>query len=195
MNQKVIRLLLFVFISLSLNTTFAQDTISVKGVNFLISHKYKIASVIAKQGGYAGSVNIPKSVTIDYEPYTVRRIMSGAFSNCPNLKEVIIPSSVNEIEENAFTVVPKGLKIYINKSNTIAATKGFDQSCYDNATIFLPTESILKVYKRTPYWNKFPNTGIVPKEKSDGVDRRKESEKLKDNPRFKTNSRSKTIKY
>lgn len=195
MNQKVVKLLLFIFISLSINTTFAQDTISVKGVNFLLSHKYKIASVIAKADGYAGIVNIPKTVTVDYEPYPVRIIRTGAFSRCPNLKEVIIPSSVNEIQENAFTVVPKGLKIYINTSNTIAAPKGFDQSCYDNATVFLPTESILAVYKRTPYWNKFINTGIVPKAKSDGVDRRKEIDKLKSNPRFKTSSKSKTIKF
>lgn len=187
--------MLLIFISLNINMAYAQDTICVKGVNFLISHRYKIASVIAKQDGYAGIVNIPKTVTVDYEPYPVRIIRSHAFSNCPNLKEVIIPSSLNEIQENSFTNVPKGLKIYINKSNTIAANKGFDQSCYDNATIFLPTESILKVYKRTPSWNMFTNTGIVPKEKSDGVDRRKEIDKLKDNPRFKTKSRSKTIKY
>lgn len=195
MNKKIVNFLLFIFISLSINTSLAQDTICVKGVNFLISPDYKIASVIAKQDGYAGTVNIPKTVTVDYEPYTVRIIRTGAFSNCPNLKEVIIPSSVNEIQENTFTNVPKGLKIYINTSNTIAAIKGFDQSCYDNTTIFLPTESILKTYKRTPYWNKFTNTGIVPKEKSDGVDRRKEIDKLKDNPRFKTKSRSKTIKF
>ncbi|MDE5838040.1 MAG: leucine-rich repeat domain-containing protein, partial [Paramuribaculum sp.] len=72
--------------------------------------------MIAKDGGYSGNVNIPSKLTIDYEPYTVTGIGSGAFSDCSQLKEVIIPSTVIGIMENAFTNVPVGLNIYINKS-------------------------------------------------------------------------------
>ena len=189
MDKKILKMLVLIFISLNINC-YAQDTICVKGVNYFVSHSYKKAFVVSKEGGYSGIVNIPKSVAIDYEPYSVIGIRGGAFSNCTGLKEIILPSSISEISPNAFTDVPKGLKIYINKSTVINAEKNaFDQSCYDNATIYLPTEHILGLYKKNFNWGKFKSTGIVPKEKSDGVDRRREIDKVKDSKRFKTKSR------
>ena len=196
MKRQIVRLLCFILASLSINIGYSQDTICVKGINYKLFPNSKEATVIAKDGGYSGNVNIPNKLTIDYEPYTVTGIGSGAFSDCSQLKEVIIPSSVIGIMENAFTNVPVGLNIYINKSKVINfVKKAFDQSCYENATIYLPTESILKQYKNNAYWGKFTKTGIVPKAKSDGVDRRSQLEKTMGNKRMKTSSKSKKITF
>lgn len=196
MQRKIVKFLLFMLISVSVNTAFAEETTCINGINYILHSRTKEATVMAKEGGYSGSVKIPETLTIDYEPYKVTGIGSGAFSDCSQLKEVIIPKTINGIFENAFTNVPAGLNIYINKSSVIGfVKKGFDQSCFDNATIYLPTESILKDYKNRPVWCNFTKTGIVPKDKSDGVDRRKGIEKATDNKRMKTSSKSKKIKY
>lgn len=174
----------------------AQDTVTVSNIKFLLLHKVNEAIVLPKEDGYTGSVKIPATVTHDYEPYKVTTIQTGAFKDCKGLKEIIIPSSVGRIAPNAFVNVPEGLYIYINKSGVIAyANKAFDESCFKNITLCLPTEKIIKAYKRSPYWSGFTKTGLVPKAKSDGVDRRTELEKTMDNKRFKTSKRSKKITY
>lgn len=190
------KVFLFMLSIMGINKAFAQDSLSVKGINFIVFPDSKEASVIAKDGGYEGSVNIPATLTIEYEPYKVTGINTGAFSNCPKLKEVIIPESMLRIQENAFTDVPQGLNLYINKSNVIGFVKNaFDKDCFEKITVHLPTESILKSYKRSGTWCNFKNTGIVPKSKSDGIDRRKDIEKQMDSKRFKTGSKSRKIVY
>lgn len=188
---------LFALICYSFTQGYSQNVTEINGIQYRLFPKSKEANVVAKEGGYSGSVNIPAKLTIDYEPYSVSGIESGAFSDCANLSEVTLPSSIALIQPNAFTNVPAGLKIYLNKSKLVTFVKmnSFDDSCFKNATLYLPTESILKEYKKYGPWFKFENTGIVPKAKSDGVDRRTSSEKWGENKRTKKTSRSKTIKF
>ena len=46
---------------------------------------------------YSGSITIPSTVTYEGNTYTVRNIQTNAFYNCPNLKTIIIPSTVTSI--------------------------------------------------------------------------------------------------
>ena len=43
---------------------------------------------------YSGSITIPSTVTYEGDTYTVRNIQQYAFYNCPDLKAIIIPSTV-----------------------------------------------------------------------------------------------------
>lgn len=194
--KKIISIVFF-FAALMSFTAFAQNDITtVKGINFILYPKSMEATVVANDGGYSGTINIPENVTVDYEAYKVTGIATGAFKDCAGLKEVVIPSTVMLISEDAFVNVPEGLNIYINRTNRPFKDKNaFDQSCFDNATLHLPTERILKDWvKYMPYHN-FKKTGIVPKAKSDGVDRRTAAEKTASNPRMKTSSKSKKITF
>lgn len=57
------------------------------------------------------------SVGVILIPDTVTKI-GGAFWKCSNLQDVVIPESVNEIEEGAFWECPKIRNVYIPKSVT-----------------------------------------------------------------------------
>jgi len=46
---------------------------------------------------YSGSITIPSTVTYEGDTYTVRNIQQYAFYNCPDLKAIIIPSTVTSI--------------------------------------------------------------------------------------------------
>lgn len=162
-----------------ISSIYAQDTIVINNLKYEIFPKYNHATLIPREGGYSGNINIPSTLTIDYEPYKVTTIASGTFANCNELKEVIIPETVSLIKKDAFIEVPAGLNIYINNTHPPRSNGAFDLSCFENAKVFFSTEDIQ--YRNTKYapWSKFKNTGIVPKNKSDGIDRRTDSEKRK----------------
>ena len=46
---------------------------------------------------YSGSITIPSTVTYEGDTYTVRNIQAYAFYQCPDLKAIIIPSTVTSI--------------------------------------------------------------------------------------------------
>lgn len=46
---------------------------------------------------YSGSITIPSTVTYEGNTYTVRNIQAFAFTDCPDLKAIIIPSTVTNI--------------------------------------------------------------------------------------------------
>ena len=63
----------------------------------------KVATVISKADGkYSEDITIPSEIEVDGDKYTVAVIGDNAFSECTDLKSVIIPSSVTSIGNHAF---------------------------------------------------------------------------------------------
>ena len=66
--------------------------------------------VIAREGKYSGTVVIPETVVHEGNTYTVTSIggvpkdssKDGAFQNCSDLTEIVLPKNVTEIGSNAF---------------------------------------------------------------------------------------------
>ena len=121
------------------------------------------------------SLTIPNSVT---------DINNCAFMNCASLTQVVIPNSVVFIGGMAFhgcsalTSVDLGencrfnnssgwaMNIFKNCPNLKSVTcrsaepwefqePMFDESTYANATLYVPTTSVVNAYKATNYWSKF----------------------------------------
>ena len=53
-------------------------------------------------GGYAGEVTIPESVEHDGNSYEVTSVGTGAFYNCPDLRKVHLPESLQQLGAGAF---------------------------------------------------------------------------------------------
>ena len=51
---------------------------------------------------YKGAITIPSSVTYENKTYSVTAIASNAFSECKDLTSIAIPSSINQMGNNAF---------------------------------------------------------------------------------------------
>ncbi len=66
--------------------------------------------VIAREGKYSGKIVIPETVVYEGNTYTVTSIggvpennsKDGAFQNCSELTEIVLPKNVTEIGSNAF---------------------------------------------------------------------------------------------
>ena len=54
---------------------------------------------------YSGSITIPSTVTYEGDTYTVRNIQAYAFTDCPDLKAIIIPSTVTSIAMTKFNPI------------------------------------------------------------------------------------------
>jgi hypothetical protein len=76
--------------------TFVED-----GIVYSVNGEGTV-SVVAKDGGYSGQVNIPGTVTNGGVTYTVTKIADGAFEYDGELVSVILPNTIVEIEQYAF---------------------------------------------------------------------------------------------
>ena len=65
---------------------------------------------------YSGSVVIPKTITYKEKSYIVNAIGGFAFSHCPGLTDVTIPSSVTSIGQDAFSYCPNLVSVSIPNS-------------------------------------------------------------------------------
>ncbi len=80
---------------------------NVNGIHFLIDG-FGTALVTNTQylgegyGYYTNTVQIPSTINVEGETYTVTGILEKAFYRCPNLKSVQIPSTVSTIGAQAF---------------------------------------------------------------------------------------------
>ena len=80
---------------------------NVNGIHFIING-FGTATVTNTQylgegyGYYTNTVQIPSTINVEGETYTVTGIQEKAFYRCPNLKSVQIPSTVSTIGAQAF---------------------------------------------------------------------------------------------
>ena len=98
------------------------DHAIVNGIHFLISG-FGTATVTNTQylgegyGYYTNTVQIPSTITVEGETYTVTGIQEKAFYSCPELKNVQIPSTVSTIGAQAFGESPLLSKIIVDPTN------------------------------------------------------------------------------
>ena len=98
------------------------DHAIVNGIHFLING-FGTATVTNTQyldedyGYYTNTVQIPSTITVDGETYTVTGIQEKAFYSCPELKNVQIPSTVSTIGAQAFDESPLLSKIIVDPTN------------------------------------------------------------------------------
>lgn len=94
-------------------------------------------------------------------PWTLQAVSSGAFGECTALKEVTINENVTSVERYAFSGCTS-LETIIVKVTTPPASfeQSFDNSNYNNATLFVPEESA-QAYASALPWSKFNKRGVV----------------------------------
>lgn len=120
----------------------------------------------------SGAFAIPETVTYYNKTYTVTEIGESAFENNKNLTEVIIPSSITGIGNNAFKgcVNLQAITVYnptpINLSSVGTRGEGTrsDGSIFDGVNkalciLYVPDESV-ELYKKALVWRDFQH--IVP---------------------------------
>lgn len=95
---------------------------NVNGIHFIING-FGTATVTNTQylgegyGYYKNTVQIPSTITVEGETYTVTGIQEKAFYSCPELKNVQIPSTVSTIGAQAFGESPLLSKIIVDPTN------------------------------------------------------------------------------
>lgn len=98
------------------------DHAIVNGIHFAING-FGTATVTNTQylgegyGYYKNTVQIPSTITVEGETYTVTGIQEKAFYSCPDLKNVQIPSTVSTIGAQAFGESPNLSKIIVDPTN------------------------------------------------------------------------------
>ena len=120
----------------------------------------------------SGKFAIPETVGYHNKNYTVTEIAEGAFENNKNLTDVIIPSSITSIKDNAFKGCSnlESITVYIATpiNLSVAEARGTTRSDgssvfegVDKATcvLYVPDASV-ELYKAAPVWKEFMH--IVP---------------------------------
>lgn len=90
-------------------------------------------------------------------PETVTKINTYAFYNSTNLKNVIIGENVTFIGNYAFKGCPLECVICKRETPATISTNVFDNGIPANATLVVPTEAAVEIYKNTNIWKKFGN--------------------------------------
>ena len=133
MNKSTRKILSFMLLLLTISASWTGakaeyweakegDHAIVNGIHFLING-FGTATVTNTQylgegyGYYTNTVQIPSTITVEGETYTVTGIQEKAFYSCPELKNVQIPSTVSTIGAQAFGESPLLSKIIVDPTN------------------------------------------------------------------------------
>lgn len=120
----------------------------------------------------SGKFAIPESVSYHDKSYAVTEIAAGAFEDNKNLTDVIIPSSITSINDNAFKGCSnlKSITVYITTpiNLSVAAARGTTRN--DGSSIFEGVDKVtcilyvpegsVDLYKAAPVWSEFQH--ILP---------------------------------
>lgn len=165
----------------TVNVKAADEKTDVKEVINTISKADNSKSAVSSD--YSYYVNSDNTATIDYyigddsfvhipdtiDGHTVTRIGEGAFKNRSFIGGVNIPSSVNEINDNAFAYDENLLFILINNSNAKVSDTAFlcNSMSNEKRVIFGYSDSTAKTYA---YKNKFVFYAMLDSEDAATVD-------------------------
>lgn len=99
MEKKLLLLVGMILLSLMAK---AVD-IEYDGICYTVVKKAKLATVIGKDGGYSGIINIPSTFVFEGTQYNVTEVAAGAFHQCDGLTAVTVPNSVKSIGDGTFS--------------------------------------------------------------------------------------------
>lgn len=135
--EKLYRILFSaLLLSLPIFETFAYDA-EVDGIRYNLIQKANIAEVSSYEQQYSGTIIIPQSIDVNGIVYSVTSIGAGAFNQCFELENVIMPNSITSIGVDAFFGCPKLSSIIIPNSVTVIGKSAFEQ-CTTLFSIVLP---------------------------------------------------------
>lgn len=112
---------------------------------YMISSNTELTVTVTKAIYTVRSVEIPKYVKINGTTYRVTKIGGNAFSNCEQLTEVIIPNSVEYIDEGAFRFCINLTSISIPNSATHIGQWAFGD-CSNLKTVYI-SNSVSRIEK------------------------------------------------
>ena len=121
----------------------------------------KFPSAVEQIGEYCfGSANCS---TVDLSLTQLKELPGNAFNECPNLKSIILPASVEVITDN-FYLCPDIERVEcLSAVPPVVEGETFDEEVFTKATLVVPTGSEA-AYRNAEVWKKFANisttTGI-----------------------------------
>ena len=89
--------ILLSFVVTLFSLTMNAEPIEINGVFYNLIAKANVAEVAPNPNKYKGYIEIPDSVIYDNVVYYVKSINEMAFFQCPSVRSVIMPNSVNSI--------------------------------------------------------------------------------------------------
>ena len=109
-NYSIKAIALFLFLLCASLAGNAQDSFCYKGVYYLVTDYNTVAVTSSPDNSYSGTIEIPSTVYMtiyfygeEYQrDYTVTAIGEGAFRECFDLQQVILPNTITTIDKNAF---------------------------------------------------------------------------------------------
>ena len=104
------------------------EMLDMAGIFYKLDKENKVAEVTYSQEGvkYTGDINIPSSITIRGETYSVTSIGVSAFGDCDSLTSVTIPESVIKIGSGAFRNCSSLVSIDIPNGVASIARRAFE---------------------------------------------------------------------
>lgn len=81
---------------------FVRNGIAYRRIDNNVANEVEVTSKLNESSKYAGHIEIPEEIQWNNTTYTVTRIGDHAFSSCPNLTGVTIPTTVTSIGVGAF---------------------------------------------------------------------------------------------
>lgn len=139
LEKITIAFLLLLFVS----PAYAQRVFNYSGVAFRTSYA-KTAVVIARKGGYSGDVVVPAVARYAGTSYRVTTVDSAAFALCPNLRSVVLPSSVTKIGKCAFQYSTNLQKVVLPDLLTTIPDRAFECTAIESISIPSKVDSIGK---------------------------------------------------
>ena len=97
-TKKLFLSIALIVVALSANA----ETVEIGGIYYNLTAKMGIAEVVNNPNKYKGNITIPESVSYEGKAYKVTRIGYEAFKECSGLSSVVLPNSIEVIEDFAF---------------------------------------------------------------------------------------------
>ena len=115
--------------SLIIGQTSKAYDVEVDGIYYNLNQTDKTAEVTYnKYGDYSGNITIPSQIKINGYIYSISSIGRNAFGECKGLTSIIIPATIERIEDYAFSSC-HSLKSFTLPKNVISIGKGIFGFC------------------------------------------------------------------
>ena len=100
----------------------------------ILSESEKLCALDANvENPYSGEINIPNQVNFDGSTYTVYRVNSEAFFNCPNLTSLTVPASIKAFSIDVFRGCQSLTRLIVEDSDDVLSV-GYNT--YDSSGFF-----------------------------------------------------------